>query len=504
VDKRVFNALSITLTLLLGLNLASSLRSYAKLLRWRMLSTCYRPLREFDYIMKCDSLSNVIHLLLEARGRGKAWWQPSKTQTYAGLWPLTNLLATLIVNLFGLVYNFEVSRAMVLTNGQIEVSDLTTVLTDNYQASLSAIQSWGIKGYGFDGQRGIWANIQDAEEYESLFNGTTLYYLTDWNHYSDAKGVSLRYVRADASCRAHEVQENRNGTLNYVVYTDGEQQTKQSLQTPPGPGGLAFITNTNSTCGPRCTSISAFLAQSLPTSNSKVSAITPRFFTCTNTVSNTHLSRTVHTFGRALADEKYHFPDLQARMLAGAIGWSGTTFPGTTSQHQTYPRTSIVNFETMPTEEEMADFISSFTTKAIAAGDSMDPFWAWKVVDAEKVPVTTPALVVSWRYAAALLGFIPLLHFCTLMIVVIWANKAVIKDDSGLAGGKVYYSLLKRLEGRGCMLTADEIVEQMPDLRVAYGFVPGTGPGDPGRIDVFEEGEGVILERAFREGWYDG
>jgi hypothetical protein len=90
-ERRVFNALTTGVSLLLGVNLAASLRSYSKLLRWRILAICYRPLETFDLVMGCDSLMNVMKLLWKARNsRNK--FLPSRTQIICFAWLLVRKL----------------------------------------------------------------------------------------------------------------------------------------------------------------------------------------------------------------------------------------------------------------------------------------------------------------------------------------------------------------------------------------------------------------------------
>ncbi len=86
-QRRIFNSLITGVSLLLGVNLAGSLRSYAKLLRWRMLAVCYRPLETFDLVMGCDSLMNVLKLLWAARD-SKHRFLPSRTQIICFTWLL--------------------------------------------------------------------------------------------------------------------------------------------------------------------------------------------------------------------------------------------------------------------------------------------------------------------------------------------------------------------------------------------------------------------------------
>ncbi|RVX66497.1 hypothetical protein B0A52_09782 [Exophiala mesophila] len=145
-QRRVFNSLTTANSLLLGVNLAASLRSYAKLMRWRMLAAVYRPLEMFDLVMGCDSLINVIKLLFKARSERSRFW-PSRTQVYCVLWLLTHLAVTVLVGIIGLNYNLETStKYVLLTKGTVSILSLDALLTDDYPASLAAVQNWGVRG----------------------------------------------------------------------------------------------------------------------------------------------------------------------------------------------------------------------------------------------------------------------------------------------------------------------------------------------------------------------
>ncbi|ETN38124.1 uncharacterized protein HMPREF1541_07748 [Cyphellophora europaea CBS 101466] len=494
-ERRIFNALTTANSLALGVNLAGSLRSYAKMMRWRLLSIRYRPLQTFDLIMGSDSLLNICKLLWRGREKGKLW---SKIQGYAVLWFLVNLIATILIGMIGLTYNLDISPSLVLTrNATIKITDLSKVLTDDYQASLSAVNTWGFRGF----------NLQPIDSYDpddaflgnfgSRFNGSTRYYFDDWNEAGTSDLVSWRYVESEARCTAYEVLDGQDGNHTSVTYSQNGRSINQTLEDPPETGGLAFITSTNSTCGARCINILAFQASGpAPSSVDSPDAIEARFFVCNNTIS------TIHDLELSPGPE-YQFPDLQARMLAGAIGWSGDLAQGT-HQQLSYLNSSPVAFASTPTAINMSDLISRFAIGAIAAGDGTAPGIGRKLVSHGQAPVDAQILQVKWAYCLPILVGLPVLQFLTLMAVIIWANKAAVRDDSHLAISKVYYSLLSRLAGHGCMLRGEEIAKELQEPEVAYGFVPPDTVGGVGHTDVFVAGSGVLVRRAFEEGMYDG
>lgn len=61
---RIFNAIMLGLSLGLGLNLASSLKKYAVILRWSLLSKRYVSLETFDLILGLETLTKVGKLMI--------------------------------------------------------------------------------------------------------------------------------------------------------------------------------------------------------------------------------------------------------------------------------------------------------------------------------------------------------------------------------------------------------------------------------------------------------
>ena len=68
--QRIFGALITALQISIGVDVASSLGSYAKMLRWRILASSDWSFREFDLILNCAEQRNVLKLLWLSRGPG--------------------------------------------------------------------------------------------------------------------------------------------------------------------------------------------------------------------------------------------------------------------------------------------------------------------------------------------------------------------------------------------------------------------------------------------------
>lgn len=500
-QRRVFNALTTGNSLLLGVNLAASLRSYAKLLRWRMLAICYRPLETFDLVMGCDSLMNVIKLLWKARNH-KYKWLPSRTQILCALWLFVHLAITILVGIIGLNYNLDTSNDFVLLKkGSISIVDLNALSTGDYLSDLSGVQSWGVRGAVSDALD--WDDdLEFTNSYFSTFDGQTLYYFQDQSASDPTQvGVTARYIETNAYCTAYSVQQGQYGNLSYIVYNDGRKDVNMSLPAAPGPGGLLAISKLNSTCsGTRCVDISIFQAQA--NSDVDLDSETPsessNLFICNNTVSQ------VGSDDAQILTASYLVSDLVARMLAGAIGWSDNPpISNGKEEYAVYTNSSVIQF-TGSSSADMANLVSSFTTGAIAFMDDSSGM-SRETVGGGEQPIPAQILHVTWRYAGAILAVIPFIHFWTLVAVIAWANKAIIKDDSHLAIAKVYHTLLGHMGDRGCLLRGDELVSVLENPLVAYGWRASAELDGAKHVDVFELGrDGPRMDQLFVEGLYDG
>ncbi|OCT52002.1 hypothetical protein CLCR_08085 [Cladophialophora carrionii] len=524
-ERRIFNALVTGVSLLLGVNLAASLRSYAKLLRWRILAICYRPLETFDLVMGCDSLMNVMKLLLKARNHRNRFL-PSRTQIICFAWLLVrpldlfdplvvislfttnlrlDLAVTILVGIVGLNYNLDDSTsALFVRKGNVSIVDLNALSTGFYAYDLAQVQQWGIRGVVID-PLDITEESESIQSFFSDSTGNTLYYFQDQNADEPTRIIlSSRWIQSQAYCTGYIVTEGQYGNLSYIIYNDGEQRVNHTMPALAGPGGLLVMSQLNSSCGERCVDMRAFQAATFPGESDYDMGYTiaeGTYFVCSNTVpqvgddENAHLSR------------DFLIDAIVSQMLAGSLGWSDVppVFNGTV-EYAVYTNSSRVSFGGQPVDTDMAALISDFTMGAIAIMDGSNLMYRRNVTSDEQ-PYVAQVLKVKWKYAGTILGVIPFIHFLTLAQVILWANKAIIKDDSHLAIAKVYHTFLSRLGDRGCLLRGDEIVAFLENPSVAYGWRPSVEPDGVGlmHVDVFDRGQGLLREdRPFREGWYDG
>jgi hypothetical protein len=145
-----FNAIIVLLSLLLGNNLTSSLREYALMLRWRILASKYRSLREFDIILRCESLRKVLKLFWQSN---YSWI--NETRILCVVWLSINLILQVLVALLGLTYALETASVPASQFGMVSIADLS-IIRDVWAAEhptffsqLGSAQSFGIQGQDY-------------------------------------------------------------------------------------------------------------------------------------------------------------------------------------------------------------------------------------------------------------------------------------------------------------------------------------------------------------------
>ena len=512
---KTFNALIVLLSLFLGNNLTSSLQGYATMLRWRILASKYRCLEEFDLLLRCESLRKVIKLFWVTRTQG-AWL--NKTQSLCVLWLGINMLLQVLVALLGLTYNLGTSRIPTLKFGFISITDLSVVRdvwgvgNPDFDTQLGSANSFGIQGQDYLFVDGTDPPSQGNIPSYGTPGTPTIYSNNDWtimtyifqdqNVYNPSLTlVSHRNISAAATCRQLEVVKGGNGTDTFVTYLDEHKKSNTLDVVRVGPGAMTYIGVLNSTCGPRCTEVMAL--QSAGGAIAK-----PSFFKCNNTMSSVSAIEEYLFDGQS--PDAFQMPDQQAKIVAGAIGWSG--FNSSADDMYQYVRYNTDSWWSPNNSADAAlvsQWVMEFSIEAVAAIDYNGPrhnVKGW-------YPVTAQAVNVQWRWAAAILGLLPFVQLLALMCVIAWANTVIIRDESDLSTARLLRPVVEKLGDGGCLLTGKEIAEEFPDLKVRYGW-RGPGPDfrfrneidmNPVRhVGLLEEQEGFGQQGAMPPGRYDG
>jgi hypothetical protein len=376
-----FNALIVLISILLGNNLTSSLREYAMMLRWKLLASKYRSLHEFDLLLRCESLRKVMKLFWVMRTPGRAWFWLNKPQMVCALWLGVNVLLQVLVALLGLTYNLNTSTVPNRKFGMISVADLSVVRDvwgdehPSFDAQLGSANLFGIQGQDYN-----FVNTEPPGQGHVPSYGTpgtpTIYANSDWTvltyifqdqsiFNADLTFISHRNITATATCKELKVLEGGNGTSPYVTFLEDGQPTTLDL-VRVGPGAVTYVSALNSTCGPRCTQVMALQSANGDTIPE------PAFFKCTSSLST--MSGIDEYLYDGTTSDVFELPDAQARIIAGAIGWSGFNYTADDMyQYTRYNTESYWSPNNPANTTRIAGRIMEFSIEAVAAIDYNGP-----------------------------------------------------------------------------------------------------------------------------------
>lgn len=313
--------------------------------------------------------------------------------------------------------------------------------------------------------------------------------------------VSSRTVSSNATCTSYDVISGGYGfDEDPIVYHDPETGENVPVSIAPTAFGCAtWSADYDHTCGPRCTKVNVLLTAD----NISSSVPIPRFFSCNNTVGR------VTNLDSYWGYDAYIIADEQARLWAGAIGFSGFS-DGDPMEYVRYEYASDWSPSGSSNEASISQLLMSFTAGALAANDANGP----RVNVTGYYPVQAQVVDVEWKWTIALLAGIPAVQFLVLLAVLIWANKVIIKDTSHLAVARLLRPVVEKLGDKGCLLTGDEIAEALGNYRLKYGVRnPPQGSLAYSRlggefvrhVDVIEEVEGLGRgDGRMENGLYDG
>lgn len=250
IQVRYFNAIMLGLSLGLGLNLASSLKRYAVILRWYLLARRYVSLEVFDLILGLETLTKVGKLMIiSLPGIRKVkflsklpWFREARTDgtrftwIACALWILINIAAQILVAALSLFWPVDPSDAVpLMAYGNVTVANLQKW---NLNAG-DATWNPNITSMEASSQAGMEASVYPVFELKAksqtdlsslpgppLYhdNGTSIYEYRFYNrnpaHQFENYIVSGRRIRATASCKQLAVDGDPQWTENPVNVTD--------------------------------------------------------------------------------------------------------------------------------------------------------------------------------------------------------------------------------------------------------------------------------------------
>ena len=392
---------------------------------------------------------------------------------------------------------------------------------DSYLAQTGTANTWGLTGQDYN------LVVQDYDDYSaqdtSFYtdkNYTNIYYrFVDLSPNNLALSLtSQRTVNATADCTELNLtyggyagyQSDNSDEMFTVSWIDENGAAQSYWIDNVASGSTTWLSNMSSDCGPRCTQVYALQSADNFTDDVPV----PRFWSC---FSNVSIVDGVEYYDNP---DMYKIPDEQAQILAGAIGWSGVTTTETTSSNDSsvynlqmvrYPPDSQWSPDGYQEAVDMAWLLELFTGGAIAALDDNGP----RLNTTGYYPGPAQVINVKWKFALLILVGVPVVQAIVWMLVIMFANKVIIKDTSHLSTARLLRPIVDKLGDNGCLLTGDEIAEVLGNYKVIYGVrdpgfgqVPVAGAGDDGNvrhIDILNESEGLGYRRGrMPMGRYDG
>jgi hypothetical protein len=413
--------------------------------------------------------------------------------------------------------------------GESSVADLSYIssrpqpnsrLPYDIQFQMAAANLWGQVGQNF---QAVPQDIDDVVGYPDAVyvSEDASFYFYRFVDISPTDGktnrVSQRTVSSTASCIEYTVTFGGYAGLNTddsdLIFTlqwvDDQGREFSDSVTTVATGQTTWMGNSSSDCGPRCTQILALQSANNLTSTPAGSGIaavpTPRLWACNNTMGQV-LNTAVEGFDDpTLLD----LPDVQAQILAGAIGWTGIQTVNSDLQYTLLNGDTKYNPPGNVTADDVAALIMSFTVGALSASDG---FGGPRMnLTGSFSPSPAQVVNVKWADAGGILVGIPFVQFVMLVGVVWFASKAIILEPSYMTAAHLLYPVIQKVGKDGCLFTVDEMAERLgPNYRIAYGVRPD--PADPGRqdttfvrdLDVIEESEGHgYIRGSMPEGRYD-
>ncbi|GAB0137373.1 hypothetical protein EsDP_00005641 [Epichloe bromicola] len=431
--KKEFNALIVGLSILLSLNLASSLKHMAATLRWWLLS-----LKE---------------------------WKPREAAQIG--------LATL-----GLTYNVNGADKIVPTRpGVVSVPDLSTLQTSKLSSpsnstSMSQTENslrYTANSYGMVGlAAGIYWNGLDPPKPGTLFNpdispisclNTTcsswFYEATTANESYYLMAASNRSVSTSSTCQSWKVSKGGSGNTDTITIADGKN-TMIRVPTKNGPLQTTFIVDPHTDQHIGWSIVNAFEA----------SAADPWFYRCNVSVAPVN---------NAVIPEHQLGDDLKFMAPAAiALQGYGSSTLGTNVtdriQFQSYPAETFLGSACYGNSSLMG-----FQTSAFAAGVILATAQSNSNLNVTgQMPLKGITLDVNhWSYVHLILGLIMGLQLLFALISIFLSNMVMVRDHSHLGEATLLRSVVGDLGYRAVMCSEKELASLFPDS-TTIRYVPDT------------------------------
>ncbi|KAF8543372.1 hypothetical protein BDD12DRAFT_821043 [Trichophaea hybrida] len=510
-EKRIFNGLYLGISLFIAINMVTSLKSMADMMKWSILAGGKWTAKEINLILDISSYQRAVQLL--------GLWKRKPFRVLAILnWICLGIGAQVGVAILGLTFNLESDDGILTILGPVNATLLDHYYADNggggaptesqedymahlygdmIYAYLTSVPTGDEPISSIGGGNGIIddasINLADRDSFRRTNHSGWVYNYSDWSYM--AGQLSPRSLRTNrtvivkANCTRNAIIGGKAGVQKPFVIIDmnGTNQTVDWLDRL-GEQGTTYVTN--GTCGPRCAKIQVFkfipnhIAQDVGSQDKQGD-----HFDCTVGVSSVQ---------NAWLDE-HILPDNIARRAASAIGLSGFTTPardGFSFQSFLYNSATTWGRDVSHSPELMGTIIGLFTAGSLANMDRHNP----KKQVLGHVLRAGVRLLIVWPYVWITLSIIMGGHAVLALIVCFRANKVFCKQDSPLSTARLLRPIVERLGPAGCAASGEEIAASFP-MRMTYGVRSKLD----GAVAVHHLDIGDDLEelKVFPAGYYD-
>lgn len=495
-EVSTMNWILLVLLLGLGLNIASSLRHYSDNLRWALLARKWVSLGEFDLILGCGSLVNVLKLMIISfPGSEKlpvVWRLSHFEKTYhkiaqksssrytsilCMIWLLINIGAQILVAALSFFWPVDPSLMNPLTtHGTVSIADVAkfdsladTMKVTTARASANIYGITGLEYPVFDFPLNVSKQELSAQYRTVIYKGNGFYEYTFLNRNSDQPNaqylVSSRNIRTTSECAPVLTEPTSQAPINSTVryFNNGKwwkYYLSRSIQ-----GHISWNADANRRCGPRCLQIVAYQR-----ADPELGIVSNSMFLCNSTVSPVEES---NEFTNLKDEHKPHIyaTDVFAQTAAGSIGWTSWKKPNRTVQTQNYAFGSHNSPDQLVNRQDVEEIISRFTIGAIAAFDDHGP--RYNIPNQSNRPVIGLLVNPDWPWIFTLLGGICALQLGALIMLLARANKAIIRDDSAFSLARLLAPVVGRIpESEGTNMTGDDIMmhEELLGQKIRYDY----------------------------------
>lgn len=531
IDVRIFNSLTIGLSICLGLNILASLKHYASTFRWSFLTRRYVSLEVFDLILHLSSLAKVTKLMIISSPgfRGRTWlrrfrWfkdvrDDGTKWMWLGclIWLSINIGSQILVALLSLFWPMSNSEIPLLVRGAVTVADMSVwhknntdfVLAEGRMANETSLEAAWM--YGMEAMVYPESTLDNLQDDLSGLPGTPIYNATDFYLYRfynrDSAHQYTNYLASSrnvsAITKCEQLELEGNGTVveedDGSMHISAKQKDKEFEQwwlQEVASGSITWTASVYSFCGPRCTNFTV-----LQSGNTRIKQNS--LFLCNSTlteVSRAHAGNDITTHGGA-DEAAVYGSDEFARIAAGAIGWTGIPWNSWDDrQSRSYSEGSKWSPARSITKQEVEELLMRFTIGAVAAFD--DHGIRYNLSNQHVVPTQGQQLDVDWSYIFSILGGICGIQFAALCAMVLFANRTIVRDDSFFSMAMLLNPVVNRLGQAGMNMSGEEIKnhQKLKWKKIRYDYREGKN-GEPNQVDIFFEGKD---KKEGRKSWAAG